>query len=457
LGVESWAGGVGSPGFSEQITQPTTIFRNMRFYLVSNFRQMLSEAYVEIPLIQTIVDIPVDDALRGGVEIKTKQLSDEQIYELTAFMERKKDMKTAGQGCKWNRLFGGGGIIVICGQDPSTPLDVDALANDPYLEFRAVDMWELFWSKQNTTDYATAIDAPQSQLTEFYDYYGEQLHHSRVLLMTGIEAPSFVRPRLRGWGVSIVETLVMSINQYLKATDLAFEVLDEFKLDVFKIKNLANTLLAPGGTEIIQRRVTIANMQKNFKNALTMDAEDDFDHKQLSFSGLAEVMDGIRMQVASAMRMPLTKLFGISAAGFNSGEDDIENYNAMVEGQVREKVKFEILRMIELRSMQLFGIIPTDMSIDFKPLRILSSEQEENVKTQKFNRLLAAKQAGELTTEEFRNACNKDALLSVNLEGEVDPSELEDTSDDTGEDEETETVGPVAAAKSKLKSKEAKA
>jgi hypothetical protein len=105
----------------------------------------------------------------------------------------------------------------------------------------------------------------------------------------------------------------------------------------------------------------------------------------------------------------------------------------------------------------LFGIIPTDMSIDFKPLRILSSEQEENVKTQKFNRLLAAKQAGELTTEEFRNACNKDALLSVNLEGEVDPSELEDTSDDTGEDEETETVGPVAAAKSKLKSKEAKA
>ena len=50
--------------------------------------------------------------------------------------------------------------------------------------------------------------------------------------MKGLTAPSFLRPRLRGWGFSVVEKLVRSINQYIKATDLGFEVLDEFKLDV---------------------------------------------------------------------------------------------------------------------------------------------------------------------------------------------------------------------------------
>jgi hypothetical protein len=298
------------------------------------------------------------------------------------------------------------------------------------------------------------MDAPQNVAVEYYNYYGVELHHSRVMLMIGIEAPSFVRPKLRGWGVSVVETLVRSINQYLKATDLSFEVLDEFKLDVYKIKNLANTLLSPGGTEAIQRRVTIANRQKNYQNALTMDSEDDFDHKQLSFSGLAEVMSGIRMQVASDMRMPLTKLFGISAAGFSSGEDDIENYNAMVEGQVREKCKYEVLKMLEYRCQQLFGVIPDDLTVDFKPMRILSSEQEENVKTQKFNRLLAAKTAGEITSEEFRDACNRDALLSIQLEGEVS-LEVEDTSDDTGADDKEEKV-PVKTAKSTTGAKDAK-
>jgi len=47
--------------FGKQISQATTVFENLRYYLVSNFRQILSQAYVEIGLIQTIVDIPVDD------------------------------------------------------------------------------------------------------------------------------------------------------------------------------------------------------------------------------------------------------------------------------------------------------------------------------------------------------------------------------------------------------------
>ncbi len=427
IGFGSFPGNQGSP-FTEQISSSTTLFKNLRWYLVSNFRQVLSEAYVEIGLVQTIVDVPVDDALRGGVIIKSGQLDEDEIAELTLSLDRDGDLVIAGQAAKWNRLFGGAGILILTDQDPETPLEIDAIGEDTRLEFRAVDMWELFWDKQNTEGYDPAI---QSEDFDYYNYYGEQVHKSRVMRLKGITAPSFIRPRLRGWGFSVVETLVRSLNQYLKATDLAFEVLDEFKLDVYKIKNLVNTLMSPQGDQAIKRRVALANYQKNYQNAIVMDAEDDFDHKQLSFAGLGEAMASIRMQVASDMRMPLTKLFGISAAGFNSGEDDIEVYNAMVESQVRGKLKYDVLRMCEIKCQKLFGYIPDDLSVEFKPLRVLSSEQEENVKTQKFARLAQAKAAGELTTEEFRDACNKGNLFDVTLD--TSDSALADVKDEAAE------------------------
>ena len=413
----------GVPGTS-QLSQVTTGFVNLRWYLVSNFRQFLSQLYCEIGLVQTIVDVPIDDGLRGGIILKSKQLDEQQIDELQTSIDRDNDLNTAGQAAKWSRLFGGAGILILTDQDPQEPFDISAVTSDSKLEFRAVDMWELFWDKQNTEGYDPAI---QSQDFEFYNYYGEQVHKSRVMRIKGIEAPSFVRPRLRGWGFSVVETLVRSLNQYLKATDLTFEVLDEFKIDVYKIKNLVNTLMSPNGEEQVRRRVDMANYQKNYQNALTMDSEDDWDHKQLSFAGMAEVMQQIRMQVASEMRMPLTKIFGISAAGFNSGEDDIEVYNAMVESQVRNKLKYDILRICEIKCQKLFGFVPDDLSLAFKPLRVMSSEQEETVKTAKFARLLQARQVNEISTLEFRDACNKGDLFDVKLDTAGDLLNPDDT------------------------------
>lgn len=432
----------GANPYARQISNVNTLESNLRYFFISNFRQLLSQAFVEIGLIRAIVEIPVEDALRGGVDLKSQQLDEEQIAELTLSLDRDGDLEVAADGARWSRLYGGAGIIIFTDQDPETPLEIDQITEDSDLEFRAADMWELFWDKQNTEGYDPST---QSEDFEFYNYYGERVHKSRVMKLKGLSVPSFVRPRLRGWGVSVVEILVRSINQYLKATDLGFEVLDEFKLDIYKIKNLTNTLMSPIGSQKVRERIQVANWQKNYQNAVVMDSEDDFDHKQLSFTGLAEAMQGIRMQVASDMRMPMLKLFGTPATGLNaSDEESLEVYNSMVESQVRNKLKYDILRMCEIKCQKLFGFIPDDLALEFKPLRVLSGEQQENVKTQKFARLMQAKQAGEMTTEEFRDACNKGALFDVILdtsdeaiddvkdeavEGKIDPNKVTDTDD----------------------------
>lgn len=405
-------------GWGKQLSQTTTVFDNLRYYLVSNDRNLLSQAYVENGIIKTVVDTPVSDAFRGGIDVKSKELSPEEIETLQAKMEEERDLNQVAQEKKWDRLYGGAGLITITGQDPSTPLDINSIKQGDPLMFRAVDMWELFSDRQYSGD-GGGSQYDETNV-EYFRYYDKNLHTSRVCITTGMAAPSFIRPRLRGWGVSVVETLIRSINQFLKATDVTFEVLDQFKIDIYKIKNLANTLLSSGGEEKIQRRIRIANQQKSFQNAIAMDVEDDYIQKELTFAGLAETMLGIRMQVASDLRMPMSKIFGISASGFSSGEDDIENYNAMVEATVREDVKHMLNQMVKLRCQSLFGYVPEDLQISFKPLRILSSEQEENVKNAKFTRLLQARQSGEISSKEFKDGCNKENLLSIQVDASED-------------------------------------
>jgi phage-related protein (TIGR01555 family) len=416
-------GGLNPAGFAggfpgvPAISDTTTAFENLRWFLVSNFRQLLSQLYVEIGLVKTICVVPVMDGLRGGVTFKSKQMDEQQLIDLKIEMDKKDDINTAGWGSVWQRLYGGGGILTLVDdQDPEDELDLDNIKEGDEVGFRAVDMWELYWDKQNVEGYDAEITREDFQ---FYNYYSEQVHKSRVMRLKGLEAPSFIRPRLRGWGVSEVETLIRSMNQYIKATDLGFDVLDEFKLDVYKIKNLVNTLLSPNGTQAIQQRVQLANWQKNYQHAVVMDSEDDFDHKQLSFSGLAEAMQGIRMQVASDMRIPAIKLFGqsFSSGGLGtSSVEEMENYNAMVESEVRNKLKWHLLRMGEIRCRQMFGMIPDDLEIEFKPLRELSAIDQETVKTQKFTRLAQAKASGDLTTQEYRDAANKGQLFDVQLD-----------------------------------------
>lgn len=429
-------------GTGPQIQGVETLFLNNRWYLISNMRQICSETYVEHGVIKTLVDVPVDDGFRGGVKVKTKQLEEEQIVDLMASIERDDDLTKVAQALKWNRLFGGAGIVVLTDQDPSTPLEINNIGKDTPLEFRAVDMWELFYTKQNTSDYAQVIDSQELINVEFYDYYGVKLHHSRVMSLRGFEAPSFIRPRLRGWGLSVLEVVVRSVNQYLKSTGLCFEVLDEFKIDVFKIKNLAQTLMSPNGTAKARARIQLANQEKNYLNAITMDSEDDYIQKELTFTGLAEVMQGIRMQIACDVRMPLTKLFGVSASGFSSGEDDIENYNGMVESEIRSKSKHHIITLVSLKCQKMFGFVPDDLTIEFRPLRELSAEQEEAVKTAKFARVLQAVQAGLITTKDFYESCNRDQLLPVQL----DTSDAEAIDDELEAGDEATDEKPKAAA-----------
>lgn len=404
-------------------TSPDTIFWN---------RALLSLAYQKHGVIQSLINQPVDDALRKGIEIKTGELDPAQLQELEDAFERDDVLNTVGQATKWTRLFGGGGLVILADeQKQDEPLDIEKINEDTHVELYAADLWELLGLNNEdniqgmlTNPSPSALEGDfkeasnKADQNECYQFYSQRLHKSRVIKMKGREAPSLFRPRYRGWGMTEVERIIRSINQYLKNQNVMFELLDESKVDVYKIEGFNTAMMSGNAYEKMAMRVQSANQAKNYLSALLMDAKDDWDHKQLNFTGFAEVMQQIRISIAADMKMPLTKLFGVSNAGFSTGEDEIENYNAMLESEIRSKIKWAIVLVLEIYCKKLFGEIPSDLSVDFPALREMSTEEEETVKDRQMNRLLLAYEKGLINTETAQQAINKANLLPVDIEEE---------------------------------------
>ena len=421
--------GTGAPGgLGQTLSQTGTLYINLRWYLISNNRQLLSQTYTEHGIVQTLVDQPVDDAFRAGYEIETAQLNPDEIRELEYFAEENRLNMEAGQSVKWGRLYGGGAVIIMNGDDPKRPLRPETLKEGEPFKFRAIDMWELYNSIQNVT---ADTDLQLDDGVEFFDYYGIKVHRSRVLLIKGKQAPSFIRPRLRGWGMSEIERLIRSINSYLKNQDVVFQLLDEAKVDVYKIKGFNKSLLQKGGTAQIAQRIQGSNQIKNFQNALTMDADDEYEQKQITFSGLGDILTQIRQGVAADVKMPMTKLFGISSAGFSSGEDDIENYNSMIESEVRSKIRFHVVKMLQICCQIKFGFIPDDLKIVWNPMRILNAKEEEEVKDSQLSRVITAFNSGLISDEEAKKAINKDSLIGIRIDDTTPALPPRDQPDDT--------------------------
>ena len=243
--------------------------------------------------------------------------------------------------------------------------------------------------------------------------------------MKGDIAPSLTRRMLMGWGLSEVEKMVRDLNPYLKAVNLIFELLDEAKIDVYHLEGYTSALQVPGGHEKIQKAVGMTNSLKNYLSAVVLDKEDQYEQKQLTFSGLAEMLREIRIGMAATLRMPVTKLFGISAAGFNSGEDDIENYNAMIDSDIRPRLRPMIKKLLLLSCKKLFGYTPESLNFKFKSLRILGSNEEADVKQKEQLIILNNYDRGLINSKEAMEAQRMKGLI-INKKTNAEEGLLED-------------------------------
>ena len=423
-------------GYGLTLDRSATLGDNLAFDLVTLNQTILNYAYTKLGLVQTVISQPVDDAYRGGVIIETEELDEDEVALLQKVFRRNGALEAIKTARKWARLFGGAGVLIVTDQDPATPLNLAAIGPDTPLTFVAANRWELTMGWMGPAmDGAFGIADAQtgtvladgfSRAEDLpYAYYSRPVHQSRVIRVSGQEAPNLVRQRLHGWGLSELERCLPSINSFLKFRNVIFELMDEAKIDVYSMDGFNVTLGQAGGAEAIQFRTQLTNIIKNYKNAILMDKEDVYEQKQIAFSGLADLYDELRKNLSADLRIPLPKLFGEATEGFGSGEDALENYNALCESEVREKDIHIVTEVLDILCQKEFGFQP-ELTVAFKPMRVLSALDEEDIADRKQNRVLALFDRDLLDGQEAMESLAKDSLLNVDsavLKGtrEADP------------------------------------
>lgn len=394
------------------LTNPATLYYNSSPVLLTLNWVPLTYAYKSNGFIQTAINQIVDDAFRNqGMIIDSETLDTEELEELRQAVYDN-DIEEIKDAIRWGELYGGGVLLANTDQNFELPLDEKQLKNKR-LQFMASDRWQCI--ANGISPYLaktfTLTDNMREQTTS-----GITIDASRVGIFTGVKAPYLLRSMLQGWGLSIFEAIIPPLTQYLKAMSVTLELLDEAKIDIIKISGLIDLLASKEGQQLVQERLKIAVENKNHKSAIGMDTQDDYQQKQINFSGLPEMIVQIQYLVCAALKRPYSKIFGKGSSGFSSGEDDLENYNTIVDSEIRTPATPLIKWAVGLRCLQLFGRIPPDLKISWKPLRVMSEKDEAEIKSRKLADMLQLVDRQIMTKQQCAIKLTEDNIINFSEE-----------------------------------------
>lgn len=381
----------------EQSLNPLNAYNNVSMNVITLQQMLLTYLYKTYGILAKVVDIPVDDAYkRGGFEINTDTLGEDETDKLEKELRKNQDIKVIKTAQKWARLFGGGAVIAIDGNNMSSALNPDRLECKE-LKFLAVDRWQLSYSNADVN-----IPGGTWELVNYNQNADgmRKIHPSRVFIVQGKDAPYIVARQVQGWGISVYEQIFQDMSQFFKSRNVLFELLDEAKTDILKLSSLQTALTSDVGERAVQRMVDMIAKNKNYKSQITLSSNDDYDQKQISFGGLAEILKEIRVMMAGSVNMPVNKLWGEGVTGFGSGEDSLENYNSQIENEIRTPAEPLIEWILKLRCYQLFGREVEDLDFEWKSLRVMNSIDEQNVKDKKFAEVMQMYDRQLLTPQE---------------------------------------------------------
>lgn len=420
--------GFGSANLSEGAQYPLTRLTYDYMLLLSLYRSS--------GILRRIVNKPVEDAVAHWYRVDS-QITPNQIDMLERCQRRTKVKKQLETGLKWGRLFGGAaGLILIEGQgdDLDKPLDLATIGPDSFKGIYVVDRWSGVYPSLETVN---DIGNPAFGEPEFYEIRSNEdatadirVHHSRILRFTGDELPYWEKQVEQYWGSSIIEVVFDNLKRY----DSALSNIDAllYKAQVWVQKTPGMKSLLGIGTQKMQQNffdtVQAQNELMSSFNTRVIDKEDDLTDHQYAFSGLDKVFETFMYALSSDTGIPITILFGRSAAGLDAtGDADLDNYYTMLEGIQENKVKPLLEQLLPIMCMSEFGSVPDDINVAFNPVRIPTEKEKSDIANTKTTAILSALTAGatnqKITLKELHSIADSTGMWSNITDEDIDKAD----------------------------------
>lgn len=341
-----------------------------------------------------IVDIPAEDMTR---EWREWQAEKDQVEAIEETEKRLDLVRKVRQAIVLARLYGGSALLVGTKGDALTELKPETIGKDGLDFVHAIGRFE--FSRLGTSEKDGESQIIRDPLSPYFGqplYYeipsvngkpGRKIHASRVIKFSGAFVPFLAAGQAAygstdgrvlsgagtadatGWGDSLWEACKQAVmNTDLTANGIA-ELVSEAKVDVVKIKGFMSMIAQKAyETQQINRWTAAANL-KSMRNILLLDADDEWQQKQISFDGLPDVLKLYLMMMAGVADIPATRLLGKSPDGQNStGESDLRNYYDSLKSKQNVDLRATLYALDEMVIRSALGDRPDEVYYDWSPL-----------------------------------------------------------------------------------------
>ena len=147
----------------------------------------------------------------------------------------------------------------------------------------------------------------------------------------------------KNYGTSDLQNKYNSIRLFDTVMTCIGDIIQDSNVDVLFVPDLL-AKIAAGKEDEIKKFVHLINQTKSSVNAIVLDAGNSeaqgrWEQKTATYSGLSEILTKLITVTAGALDRPITVLFGLSASGFSTGEDDLESYHGTINGLQESRLR----------------------------------------------------------------------------------------------------------------------
>lgn len=345
--MDSWQGLQAAMATTGQAAAARNTF--ISDYRLSDYT--LAGAYRQDWLVRRTIDGPARDMVRAWYDVVSDDDPD-GAHELAEVLERWRVKPMFRRALELARLMGGAGIVL--GLDdlrtPDQPVNLAALRRISWM--RVVDRRYL-----TVLERETSPEYPGMWSTPTVYSCGSRetgtiarLHASRVIPFYGDPVLEDERDEVDGWGDSALETRWKALAQYQRASQAIAVAAERFTKTLLKTKNLATIMSEPDGQAKILSRVQRLQSLVAAGNVAAIDSEvEELQEMGIPMAGLSELVVELRQNVAAALDMPQSRLFGQQQGTTRTGGDaDERTYFDYIKAQQDDDVTPQLRRLCDL-------------------------------------------------------------------------------------------------------------
>lgn len=303
---------------------------------------VLDEVYARKGLARKITDLVVEDEFRRWIRLTGVSEDPEILKQLDDEIYRVGLRRTSVLARKWARLYGGGAVVVRVEGDAGTldtPLDARRIAR--IVELVDVDRHDLYPEGATSTGF------------EWYSWLTPEnavvrIHRSRVVRFEGLPLPRRMRESEQGWGQSVVDLVWEELTRCGLADAGIGRLSAEFVKTVLTVPDLL-TQLSTLGSGTVEARYALLRLHQSIHKITLLDGLEKMENQASPATGLADLVDLLRISIAAVSDYPVVRLFGVSPGGLNAtGDTDQTFYYDRVVANQEDYDRPPLERLLDL-------------------------------------------------------------------------------------------------------------